>query len=86
MHDKKRRVVWTLHVQIILSPYHLPLVDQVHVDHWLCHPGEGNGDLPMKFPKLFHNIKENEGHFFFTETQFFKTAFPNPPNLVTLSL
>ena len=65
MHDKKRRVVWTLHVQIILSPHHLPLVDQVHVDHWLCHPGEGNGDLPMKFPKLFHNTKENAGLFFF---------------------
>ena len=53
-----------LHVQIILSPYHFPLVDQVHVDHWLCHPGEGNGDLPMKFSKLFHNIKENAGQFF----------------------
>ena len=85
MHDKKRRVVWTLHVQIILSLYHFPLVDQVHVDHWLCHPGEGNGIYQRNFQSFSTTLRKMQVNFF-TETQFFKTAFPDPPNLVPLSL
>ena len=47
-------------------------------------PRWGEWDLPMKFSKLFHNIKENAGQFFHWNS--ILTAFPDPQNLVPLSL
>ena len=66
-------------------PRHFALVDQVHVDHWLCHPGEGNGIYQWNFQSFSTTLRKMQVNFF-TETQFFKTAFPDPHNLFPLSL